>query len=186
MAIPQRQLTIDEFLRLPEEKPALEFAEGMATQKVSPKGKHSVLQAAICRLFDSFARARKLAMAFPELRTTFGGRSLVPDVAVYRWSRIPVDDQGRVANDFFEPPDIVVEIVSPEQSTNAVVRRCLWYVGHGVPVALLVDPSDESVLLFRPNQVPRALHGPEKIDLADVLPGFELAVQELFDSLSVK
>ncbi|MBI2941511.1 MAG: Uma2 family endonuclease [Chloroflexi bacterium] len=183
MAISQRQLTLDEFLKLPEEEPALEFEEGTVTQKVSPKGQHSALQYEVAELFNRFARPRRLARAFPELRVTFAGRSYVPDVAVYRWDRIPVDAAGRVANDFFEPPDMVVEIVSLEQSTNAVVRRCLWYVGRGVSVALLVDPADESVLVFRPGQVPQALRGPDEIDFADILPAFKLPVQALFDAL---
>ena len=62
--------------------------------------------------------------AFTELRATFGGHSYVPDVSVYLWERVPLDARGRVANDFVEPPD--VEIVSPEQSVNALVRRCVW------------------------------------------------------------
>ncbi|MBI2942387.1 MAG: Uma2 family endonuclease, partial [Chloroflexi bacterium] len=144
MVISERQLTIEEFLRLPEDEPALEFEDGRVIQKVSPKGQHSRLQAGLVELFDRFGRPRKLATAFPELRATFAGRSYVPDVAVYRWERIPRTPSGKVANDFFEPPDIVVEIVSPEQSVNALVRRCLWYGDHGVRVALLVDPQDES------------------------------------------
>ncbi len=154
MALTLRRLTLEEFLKLPEEKPALEFDDGAVIQKVSPKGHHSGLQTELAVRFDRFARPGKLARAFTELRATFGGRSYVPDVSVYRWGRIPVDEAGRVANDFFDPPDIAVEIVSPEQSVNAQVRRCLWFVANGVGVALLVDPADDSVLLFRSGQPP--------------------------------
>jgi Uma2 family endonuclease len=186
MAISQRQLTLAQFLKLPEEEPALEFEDGEVLQKVSPKGQHSTLQYAICQLFNHFGIPRKMARAFPELRTTFGGRSYVPDIAVYRWERIPVDEAGEVANDFVEPPDIAVEIVSPEQSVNALIRRCLWYVANGVSVALLVDPADRSVVVFRPNQSPRALRGSDQIDVNDVLPGFTLSVREVFDSLRLR
>jgi Uma2 family endonuclease len=109
----------------------------------------------------------------------------VPDVSVYRWSRVPVDVKGRPANEFFEPPDILVEIVSTEQRVNALVCRCLWFVGHGVQFALLVDPDDESFLLFRPNQIPLALHGTDRIEMDDVLPGFVLTSAELFASLQM-
>ncbi|MBI2912225.1 MAG: Uma2 family endonuclease [Chloroflexi bacterium] len=185
MALTQRRSTLEEFLKLPEEKPALEFEEGRVVQKVSPKGQHSWVQYALAERLNLFAASGKLARAFPELRATFGGRSYAPDVSVYLWDRIPMDAAGRLANDFFDPPDIAVEIVSPGQSVNAQVRRCLWYVANGVAVALLVDPADESVLLFRPDQPPRPLHGPEAIDLGDLLPGFQLSVQALFDSLKL-
>jgi hypothetical protein len=41
-------MTLVEFLALPEEEPALEFADGRVEQKVSPKGKHSGLQGEPC------------------------------------------------------------------------------------------------------------------------------------------
>jgi Uma2 family endonuclease len=183
MAIALRGLTLEEFLRRPERKPALEFEDGVVTQKVAPKGQHSTLQWTVAHWFNSVAKPRKLALALPELRTTYAGASYVPDVAVYRWERIPRDAAGRIADDFFEPPDIAVEIVSPRQSVNALVRRCLWYVAHGVQIALLVDARDESIVDFRPNQPARALRGADRVDFAPVLPGMELVVQELFGAL---
>jgi Uma2 family endonuclease len=150
---------------------------------VSPRGQHSALQAELIKRLDQSGLPRKVARAFPELRATFAGASRVPDIAVYRWDRIPRDESGRIANDFFDPPDIAIEIVSPEQSVNALVRRCLWYVAHGVHVALLVDPADESVVGFRSDGRLSAWHAQDKIDLSEVLPDFELTVEELFTAL---
>ena len=48
---------------------------------------------------------------------------------------------------------------------------------------LLIDPSDKSVLLFRPGTIPIALHGSDRIELEDILPGFELTVGEVFEAL---
>jgi Uma2 family endonuclease len=83
MAVPQRRMTLEEFLELPEEKPALEFEDGVVTQKVPPQGKHSGLQYSICAMISQTAGLNKLAWAFPELRTTYGRRSRVPDIAVF-------------------------------------------------------------------------------------------------------
>ena len=186
MAVTARGLTLEEFLKLPEAEPALEFVNGSVIQKVSPKGQHSWLQVELVQRVNQFAWPQRRARAFPELRTSFAGASYVPDVAIYREDRLPYDDQGRVANDFREPPDVAIEIVSPEQSVNALVRRCLWYVANGVGVALLVDPSDESVLSFRPGQAPQPLAGADPIDLNEVLPGFALTVRELLESLRLR
>jgi Uma2 family endonuclease len=183
MAVTPRSSTLEQFLELPEKKPALEYFEGEVAQKVSPKGRHSRLQLALARLIESFAQPRRLALAFPELRTTYRGASTVPDVSVYRWERFPRSESGEVADDFFEPPDIAIEIVSPSQSVNRLIRRCLWYVGNGVQVALLVDPGDRSVIAFRPGAEPKVLGGTDRIALDEVLPEFELTVQNLFDSL---
>jgi Uma2 family endonuclease len=183
MAITQQCTTLEAFLSLPEKKPALEFEDGMVTQKVPPQGKHSWLQYAIADRLNVFTLPRRLARAFPELRATFAGVSRVPDVAVYHWERIPRDADGRVADEFRVAPDIAIEIVSPGQRPNALVRRCLWYVSHGVGIALLVDPQDETILVFRPDRIPLHLQGEEQIDLTDVLPGFSLTAQQIFESL---
>lgn len=186
MAITQRPMTLEEFLELPEQKPALEYEDGRVTRKVSPKGQHSWLQFVLAELVNRFGGPRKLAMAFPELRTTFSNASRVPDVAVYRWERIPLTPDGKVADDFMEPPDIAIEIVSPRQSVTALVRRCLRFIEEGVIIALLVDPKDESVVRFGPNGSARALRGSDPIDLSEVLPGFELTAHDLFESLRLR
>ncbi len=185
MAISHRQMTLEEFLALPEEKPALEYADGKVTQKVSPQGVHAAIQTLLAEQINVITRPRKLALALAELRSTYGGRSYVPDVAVYRWERIPRDEDGKIADDFSTPPDIAIEIVSPEQRLTPLFRQCLWYVSHGVKVALLIDPEDESVLVFRDGPTTEALGPQDTIDLSAVIPGLTLTVQQVLGSLRV-
>src|SRR5438876_10589229 len=118
MAVTQQRIGLEEFLRLPEDKPALEYLDGMVAQKVSPKTRHSKLQLELADRINGFTRPRRLAEAFPELRATFAGASLVPDVVVLRWDRIPYDEKGILVDDLLQAPDVAIEIVSPEQSTN--------------------------------------------------------------------
>jgi Uma2 family endonuclease len=134
---------------------------------------------------NAFAEPRRLALAFTELRTTYAGFSRVPDVSIYRWDRIPVDATGKVLDDFHLPPDIALEIISPGQRTNALLRRCLWYVANGVHIALLLDPPDESIALFRPDQAPIYLKGSDRVDLTEVLPGYTVRVQDIFADLTL-
>lgn len=42
--VPSKSLTLEEFLRLPETKPASEYIEGQILQKPMPQGKHSRIQ----------------------------------------------------------------------------------------------------------------------------------------------
>jgi Uma2 family endonuclease len=185
VAVVPKQLTLEQFLTLPEEEPPLEFEDGRAIPKVSPQGQHSLLVYRLAERINRVAEPAKLALALPDLRVTFGGRSPVLDIAVYVWDRISRSESGRVADDFVRPPDIGIEIVSPDQSVTSVVRRCVWYVENGVRVALLVDPEDESVLVFRPNRLPLVVRGVDRIDLDDLLPGLALTPDELFGSLTV-
>jgi Uma2 family endonuclease len=183
VALTRTRMTLEEFLALPEEKPALEFEDGVVTQKVSPKGRHSVLQYAAAEFVNRSAGRQKLARAFPELRTTFAGASRVPDVAVYAWHRIPRGADGEVADDFSEPPDIAIEIASPGQTRRALVERCRRFVAERVKGSVLVDPDDRSVVVVRPGMEPVTLRPGDVLDLSDVIPGLRIDVRELFDAL---
>jgi Uma2 family endonuclease len=181
--IAQRGMTLEEFLRLRERKPALEFIDGEVSQKVAPKARHGALQLEGAMLINAFARPIRLARAFPETRATFAGRSYVPDVVVYRWDRIPTTPDGEVADDFMLPPDIAIEVISPGQTVTKLSERCRWFVAHGVTVALLVVPRRRTVYWFHARESERALTGVERIDLEEVLPGFELTPATLFAAL---
>jgi Uma2 family endonuclease len=120
MATTRQGLTLEAFLALPEEKPALEYRAGAVRQKEPPEIRHSLLQGILCEWINRFAVPRKLAVAVGELRTTFGGASHVPDVAVCPWERIPRDASGRPSGPLREPPLIAIEIASPGQSRRGL------------------------------------------------------------------
>jgi len=184
MAVVPKHLTLEEFLQLPEEEPPLEYFGGTVSQKVSPKARHSALQAELVERINACARPPRIARAFPELRTTFAGQSHVPDVSVFRWERIRREPNGELADDVLTSPDIAIEIVPPKQSVNRLLRRCRWYVSNGVKIALLVDPDDRSVVAFLADGAVCDWHGTDRMDLNSVVPGFELTVEQLFKALT--
>jgi len=83
-----KSLTLEEFLKLPETKPASEYINGETIQKPMPKTRHSRLQGKLTSTINGVVEDRRVAYAFPELRCTFGGRSVVPDFTVLVWERI--------------------------------------------------------------------------------------------------
>jgi Uma2 family endonuclease len=183
MAVSRKTLTLDEFLSLPEEKPALEYVDGEVVQKVPPSTPHSALQYDFCALVNNFARPRRLAWAFPEHRSTYSGRSTVPDVTVYVWDRVPRDAARRLATRVFTPPDIAVEIRSPDQSFRDNLIRCLWYVSNGARVSIAIEPDELLLVAFRPATEPLVFQDDGLLDLSDVIPGFSLDVGALLAPL---
>ncbi|MBM2813113.1 MAG: hypothetical protein HW416_3872 [Chloroflexi bacterium] len=185
MATIQETMTLDEFLALPEEKPALEYEYGRVTQKVPPDIPHSSLQPTLAALFNQYGGRERLVVAFTEARWNLPHFSRVPDVVVYRRERLPLDERGRLVHGAFkEPPDVLVEIVSPGQTGMAQLRRCVEFVAAGVPLALIVDSDDESVTVVHADERVRFYRGAERIDLDQVVPGFELTADQLFATLS--
>ena len=179
MTITGRRLTLDEFLALPEAEPALEYADGEVTQKVSPNAWHGKLQFVIAELLDRPG----VSSAFTETRTTYAGRSFVPDVIAFAWNRTPLDEHGEIPLYVSIPPDVAVEIRSPGQSLREQVERCRWYVANGVRVAPLVDPIERTVRLFRRDGERGPLRGDDVVDVSDVVVGCAFTVNELFAAL---
>jgi Uma2 family endonuclease len=142
-------LTLEQFLTLPETKPASEYIAGKIFQKPMPQGKHSLLQLELISFINSILRKAGIAIAFPELRCTFGGRSIVPDVVVLKNENIPKDDDGEMANVVTTAPNWVIEILSPDQSTTKVIKNILHCLDCGTEVGWLIDPAEKTIFIYQ-------------------------------------
>ncbi|MEL7331362.1 MAG: Uma2 family endonuclease [Cyanobacteria bacterium J06560_2] len=185
---PAKSLTLDAFLALPDTQPASEFVDGRISQKPMPQGQHSRLQLDLSKLIDSAVRDPKIACAFPELRCSFGGHSIVPDIAVVTWDRIPVLENGNVANVFSLAPDWIIEILSPEQSPTKVTKKILRSLQHGSKMGWLIVPEDESVFVYRSHrevEVYDSESGETSLPVPDFMSEFSLSIEELFGLLKL-
>lgn len=179
------QITLEEFLTLPETKPYSEYINGKIEQKHEPQGEHSTLQARLGTVINQVALPEKLGHAFTELRCTFAGQSLIPDLSIFTWERIPKTEKGRIANRFNLHPDWIIEILSPEQSANKVIKKIMFCLTHGTQLAWLIDPEDESVMIFRPNQFPEMKSDDDILPVIDNFNKFQLSVKEMFSWLTI-
>lgn len=175
-------LTLEQFLQLPyiEESPGWEFIEGEAQQKLMPGAKHSRLQFRLCEAINRLGGSYE---ALPELRCTFGGRSLIPDITVTLKDKIPIDEGGEiVATGISFAPDWAIEILSPNQRETRVTRNLLHSLRNGGQLGWLVDPTEKVVLAFQPGQLPDEL---TRDEVLPVLAGveLELSVNHLFSWL---
>jgi Uma2 family endonuclease len=183
--IKPRILTLEEFLTLPETKPASEYIDGQIIQKPMPKGKHSAIQTELATAINVILKPRRIARAFSELRCTFGERSIVPDVSVFVGSRIPRDENGEIADAFQMQPDWVIEILSPEQSQTKVTKNILHCLDHGTEIGWLIDPAEQTVLIYLPKQQTMIFDEPEQLLLVPAFAGeLKLSVGEIFSWLS--
>jgi Uma2 family endonuclease len=186
MAVTPKRMSLAQFLELPEVKPALELRHGMVSQKMPPSGPHGSIQLWFGYQIDMFAEPLESARAFTETRVVLGTDTYVPDVVVYRWDRVPEGDDGTLPMHFTTPPDIAVEIVSPGESVRSQLDKCKEYIGHGVPVAVLIDPARRAVSVLRADKEVGPLLEGDAIDLTDVLPGFSMSVSALFSRMRAR
>jgi len=184
---PPKFITLEEFLQLSETEPASEFIDGQILQKPMPQGEHSTIQGELVTVINAVTKPQRIAWALPELRCTFGGRSIVPDIAVFTWKRLPTNPDGTIANIFESYPDWIIEILSPDQSSTKVTAKILHSLKQGSQLGWLIDPAERSVLVYPPKQQPELFERPD-----DVLPvpGFasllHLTVEQMFSWLKVR
>lgn len=160
---PSKNLTLEEFLKRQETEPASEYIDGQIFQKPMPKARHSRLQSKLIDSINAVTEEKQIAYAFPEVRCTFGGRSIVPDVAVLRWKHIEFDENGEPIDDVLIAPDWTIEILSPEQSSNRVTRNILHCLKNGCKLRWLLDPDDRSILVFQPQKQPELHQGQDNL-----------------------
>lgn len=177
-------LSLAGFLQLPETQPASEYIDKHIYQKPMLQGEHSTLQSFLVTSINEIGKPPQLAYAFPELRCTFAGASLVPDIAVFEWSRIPLRPNGRIANKFEIPPDWIIEILSPEQSPNRVIRKITFALQNGAKLGWFIDADDESIMIFQRDRLPEIKQGRDILPVLDVLESWQLSVDDVFSCLN--
>jgi Uma2 family endonuclease len=195
VATPVKNLTLESFLALPETKPASEYIDGKIVQKPMPQGKHSLLRMKLLTFINLILMEPKIAIAFPELRCTFGGRSrsvsegysIVPDVVILKNENIPKDDDGEVANVVTTAPDWVIEILSPDQSTTKVIKNILHCLDHGTEVGWLIDPAEKMILVYQPDRQVQVVDILEdELIVPEFARSIKLTAGDVFDWLKVR
>ena len=99
-----------------------------------------------------------------------------PDVSYYSISRVPNRPQGynRI------PPDIVVEVLSPNDRRRAIQEKISEYITAGTTLVWVVDPVARTVMVYNSNLRGVELGENDTITGGDVLPGFACRVAEFF------
>lgn len=160
-----------------------ELVEGVLVEKAMGY-LESILAVAIARHLANFAVPRKLGfVSGPDgIMRLFPGLVRIPDVAFASRDRFP---QGRLP---VEPipdlaPDLAVEVVSSSNTPAEMARKRREYFEAGVRLVWIVDPMRRTIVVFSSPQESVERGVDDSLDGGDVLPGFSLAVAELFAEL---
>jgi Uma2 family endonuclease len=179
-------MTLEEFLKLPEDKPYLEYIDGRIEVRVSPQFKHSLITLRLMERLNRWGEPARLGLALPELRCTFGGRSIIPDIVYLLMEHIETDASGEPLNEIRRPPDIHVEIISPDQRIKKARNKLAHSIAQGCPIGWLIHPDRKTIEVFRAGQPAGPLAPESVLEGEPVLPGFRLPVTEVFGWLKLR
>jgi Uma2 family endonuclease len=167
---------------LPEAKPAYEWVNGRALQKVSPKRKHGLAQMRFALALENWAHDGGLGTVATEWRFRLQPpgeerRPLVPDVAFLSYERLPFRVQ-KVTDEPCVAPEAVVEVLSPLDRRADVEEKARVYLAAGTCVVFLVNTETQSVTVRDSRGERRVARG--GLLKHDALPGFRLQIHRLF------
>lgn len=112
-----------------------------------------------------------------------GGAVKSPDAAWVSNERMKNVSPEEEENDFLRVvPDFIIEIRSKTDRISRLKRKMTdTWMKNGVRLGWLIDPFKEQVYIYRGTAGPEILEGFDgrKLDGEDVLPGFELPLEEM-------
>jgi len=102
-----------------------------------------------------------------------------PDVAFVRQERAgELERPGW----FRGAPDLVLEVLSPEDRPHDTRERLDDYFRANVPVVIVIDPQKTSATIHRASLTPVVLRGRDAVlEVDDILPGFRCTLGEILE-----
>jgi Uma2 family endonuclease len=176
-----------EWQRTLEDEHRFEWIDGQLKEKPCMGAKANRVATILARLLDTFADAHNLGLVF----TQECGYQIFPDeprkVRKPDGSFIP---RGRLPDDqppdghVKVPPDLVVEVVSPNDLAEEIDARVTDYLGAGVKLIWIIYPPTRSLWVVRRDGSAERLTEAQELSGEDVVPGFSCRVQALFAGLT--
>jgi len=185
IAAPPKLFTPDDLLRMPDAV-NYELVDGKLVER-NMGMESSLIGMRIGHRLSSFVEDRRLGLLFGadagyQCFPNAPDKVRKPDVSFIRSGRLPgdrpPDGHCRI------PPDLAVEVVSPNDLAYEVEEKVTEYLRVGVPIVWVVSPKTQTVRIHRPRTSPRGpvsgLTEDDVIDGEDVLPGFSCRVRDFF------
>ena len=175
-------VTADELLRMPDDGKRYELIEGELIQMAPAGLRHGEIAATIALLIGNHVRQNDHGSVFVADPGFFLQRDpdtvRAPDVAFIKKNRL--SPEGAPAGFSDTIPDLVVEVVSPNDRAGQVQEKIEQWIEHGVRLVWLVHPDQRSITVYRSLNEVHVLQEGDTLTGDPVLPGFTCLVAEIF------
>ena len=173
-------LTIEDFERLPAD--AVKHRELVDGELVEVPGNnpfHNFLRDYLLFLVRVWLGNRKIGRVISEQEFDFLGNAHGPDVSYFRADKVPLLDYTKRVQRFV--PDLAVEIASPSNTYDEMIRKKNRYRKAGTAEVWLMSCEGREIAIYSENG-DRILRSGDTI-ASELLPGFSISVDQLFDAI---
>jgi Uma2 family endonuclease len=183
MAITPKLMTWQELAQLPDDGMQYELVRGELRTMAPPFYEHGKSADKIGRSLENHVESENLGEVCRAevgfLLTAAPDTVRAPDLAfVSREHRTAL---GEIRGYFPGSPDLVVEVISPNDRYTEVDEKVAEWLEHGARLVFVVNPRRRTVAVHRPGERPQILGVGDRLDGDDVVPGWSMAVHDLFN-----
>ena len=101
------------------------------------------------------------------------------DVSFYSYARVP---KGPLPNHYLDvPPELVVEVLSPDDRWTKVLAKVAEYLQVGVLMVVVLDGERKSAHVYEADAPNRTLSSDEEFSFPDFLGNFRVLVRRFFE-----
>ena len=178
------QLTLEEFLALPETDLNHELINGKAVPKMAPKRFHSRLTGTLYTFLTEWCKNKGEVGIEWAVILKRNNRDWVPipDLLYISYNRLPSERFEDEACPF--PPELAVEIISPEQTFGEMSEKAIDYLNAGVSRVWVVDSKAKTITIFYPDAPPQTKR--DEANLSDnLLEGITFTPQQIFQQAGI-
>jgi Uma2 family endonuclease len=175
------EYTPEDLLALPDEK-SFELVDGqLVVRKLGAES--SWVGGEVHARLQQYGREHDLGWALPAdngYQCFAHAPRLVrrPDVSFVRYGRLP---DGVLSRGWIKiRPDLVVEVVSPNDTAEELDEKLDDYERAGIPLVWVIFPKSRTVNVYRDHGSFRRLREEDTLSGEDVIPGFRSSVREIF------
>ena len=175
-------VTGDELLCMPGLDPC-ELVAGRIVRMTPTNPTHGRIEANVAAALKRFVSTQNLGFVMAGEVGVFTGRN--PDTVraadVLYLSHERDARRSRPQGFLDVAPELIVEILSPTDRPDQVRRKLGEYFAAGVRLVWVIDPAARTVQVHRERGEPLSLASGAVVTGEDVLPGFELPVDDVFE-----
>lgn len=174
-------LTAEELSWMPNDSRRLELVKGELREMPPAGGKHGIHGGNLQAYLGYYVLTQRLGKVFlAETGFTLARQPdtvRAPDVAFVSLNRLP----DPIPDGYLElAPDLVVEVVSPNDTRREVRDKVDEWLDAGVRIVWVVDAKRKIVTEYLDEEQVNVLQETDMLDGRDVVPGFSLPVREIF------
>jgi len=178
-----RLVTADELIAMPDDGFRYELVKGELI-RMSPTGhEHGVVAMNIAGPLHQHVKSNNLGVVYAAETGFIVGQNpdtvRAPDVAFVQIERI--NQAGNVKSYWIGAPDLAVEVVSPGDTVGKVEGKVTEWLEAGTLMVWVASPRLRTVTVYRSLTEIIMLTEKDTLDGGDVVPGFRIAVCDIFD-----